>query len=1074
MNLYRKLGKTASVLFLALAMAGCGGGDDGPTPEDTAKALADARTAAMAAADEAKKQWRDARAALAAIVGMQAYNPVAHQKAQDALTDAEAAYEAAMEASEAAAATSDTAEAERQQEIAEAAQADAEAANMSAMGYVQAVQDVPAARRAAAAAMSAAKMAYEDAMAALATVEDQKTDGMDSYDAAMMKVEEAKTAYEAAMAAAAAANVATTSPGAKMAAADAADEQAKAEAALADVESLVAMVMQDHAAAEQLRMALGTAQGAAADAAMAAMQARDAAQATFDALADKKADDIPNYTRTMDQLYAAKAAYMAAKEASDEAAAQMATADGVAEAQRQQGIAEAEQANAEAANAEAMRFAGLVVATYDAAEKVRMELAEEARKLRAARAAAMAAKNAAKDAADGAAEFAETVAGLDASSPLVEKANTAAAAAKTAADAAAMASRNADEADTSAVAEAEQAKAEAEQAKAEAQLAEVERLAQAAGIHEASRDTVRIELARSAAEDAKDTAAMYAMQAREKATMARAQARAARADAKKAMRARMDYMKADMKADMAEAAASDAEAAATAAEAASAAAMQSYQDAMDASTVADAQAARDEAQRQQGIALANNTGDMGANAKYEAAKMAAADAKKYAGMHVLGLLQLLNGDDTGTAAAKTARLKAVNTKLSGNAQASPVTTGLATDDDNSDSAAVATVTWHYHGDAGVDTTFGTADDMKPGEGLIDIVLNTTPALNLTRDDENGVTAGTDETNFVKGIGLGDFAEYHITVGTGTEAKARAIVFTDKEQARAPIPASTLTFQNRVPDASRITDFGDGTAESGRYDHDGISATPPIMVTFTCPDGATCDVVESGNKVTSITGYRMSTGVAGATVAFAGEAEDTTYLAFGAWVAQQVNNAEPPTFGVFANGSGTTNEVTSVPAAITGTVTYNGSAAGVHNTPDGTNFFHADATLTAAFGNATAQGTITGRIHNIMSGGQSVSDSIYLDAPAADNQNIEAAGTFAAGRARMGAGVTNPQTGVVSYPYEGVWDGRFYNVAPAVPANQPPLSAAGTFGVQHRDMMGTPADASDDETSSFLGAFGAHR
>ena len=38
-----KLGKTASVLFLALAMAGCGGGDDGPTPEEQAAAEEAAR-----------------------------------------------------------------------------------------------------------------------------------------------------------------------------------------------------------------------------------------------------------------------------------------------------------------------------------------------------------------------------------------------------------------------------------------------------------------------------------------------------------------------------------------------------------------------------------------------------------------------------------------------------------------------------------------------------------------------------------------------------------------------------------------------------------------------------------------------------------------------------------------------------------------------------------------------------------------------------------------------------------------------------------------------------------------------
>ena len=104
----------------------------------------------------------------------------------------------------------------------------------------------------------------------------------------------------------------------------------------------------------------------------------------------------------------------------------------------------------------------------------------------------------------------------------------------------------------------------------------------------------------------------------------------------------------------------------------------------------------------------------------------------------------------------------------------------------------------------------------------------------------------------------------------------------------------------------------------------------------------------------------------------------------------------------------------------------------------------------------------------------MSGSIYLDraADATDNQNIVAAGTFD-GRARMGAGVTNPETGVVSYPYNGVWSGQFYNPAPATPAGRAPMSAAGTFGVTHTDRMGTPDDTSDDEISSFVGAFGAH-
>ena len=56
----------------------------------------------------------------------------------------------------------------------------------------------------------------------------------------------------------------------------------------------------------------------------------------------------------------------------------------------------------------------------------------------------------------------------------------------------------------------------------------------------------------------------------------------------------------------------------------------------------------------------------------------------------------------------------------------------------------------------------------------------------------------------------------------------------------------------------------------------------------------------------------------------------------------------------------------------------GKAAGVHSTAKAVDFFHADATLNAEFGNGTDDvGTITGEIHNIMSGGRSVTESIEL-------------------------------------------------------------------------------------------------
>ena len=82
---------------------------------------------------------------------------------------------------------------------------------------------------------------------------------------------------------------------------------------------------------------------------------------------------------------------------------------------------------------------------------------------------------------------------------------------------------------------------------------------------------------------------------------------------------------------------------------------------------------------------------------------------------------------------------------------------------------------------------------------------------------------------------------------------------------------------------------------------------------------------------------------------------------------------------------------------------------------------------------------------------------------------------------MGAGTTSTTTGDVTYPYNGTWAGEFYNAVADVPTTAamenlttPPNSVAGTFGVAYNDKMGTLTDTTDDETSSFVGGFGAHK
>ena len=81
-----------------------------------------------------------------------------------------------------------------------------------------------------------------------------------------------------------------------------------------------------------------------------------------------------------------------------------------------------------------------------------------------------------------------------------------------------------------------------------------------------------------------------------------------------------------------------------------------------------------------------------------------------------------------------------------------------------------------------------------------------------------------------------------------------------------------------------------------------------------------------------------------------------------------------------------------------------------------------------------------------------------------------------GAARMGSGTT--KNGITTYKYTGHWSGSFYNPAQTTAGTddltKAPGSAAGTFGVTGTDNMGTASDMSDDVTTSYVGAFGAHK
>ena len=350
-------------------------------------------------------------------------------------------------------------------------------------------------------------------------------------------------------------------------------------------------------------------------------------------------------------------------------------------------------------------------------------------------------------------------------------------------------------------------------------------------------------------------------------------------------------------------------------------------------------------------------------------------------------------------------------------------------------------------------------------------------------------------NYGMGPGLGGFDEFYISGLDDTTTddlndfnNQRVILFTDLEQGSMGRAPQTVSYFGEPVVASRIATVDTATpvANTERdynatYDHDGDAATAPITVVLNC--GTSCNLRVTNGEIVSISGYTFSA-AGDVTIPLVAPEEDTTWLAFGIWLTETVvaDGTNTYTFGAFADGGAAGGEA-GAPAtvdSVTGDATYQGKAAGVHSTATEVEFFHGDATLNAKFGDGTAIGTITGRIHNIYSGGVSVSDSIELvvNDPGAQNPapNILTGGTFT-GRARMTDTGEDDSSGEDVYRFTGTWGGSFYNhmaddtdTTPLNEATRAPGSIAGTFGVGRPDVA-TTMDV--DETESYVGAFGAH-
>ena len=1100
-KLTRSLMAACSIVALSAVMYGCAhsGGDDAPDEPvvdmpDTS--LMDAQDAAMDAATAADTAADTAEAAVAAQMDNQQANSGAYALANEAARTARAAANAAQDASDDAAATMDTGEAEAAQAIAVAKQGEAEAARdhtVRLAGDVQMSQDaldnagqeataLAAARTAASGAADAAKMAYEAAEKAVAAVEASQDAAQDSYDAAVVQRNAAHQAYMDAMSASDSAAMAGSSGDAEMYRDTAVEKQGEAVTAQGHAMTYAGKVSD----ADTERTALSLAKMKADEAAGMAEAAYERAKTAAAAVAGSETATDEAKADAQSASINARIAAKLARDASDRAQTAMDSED-----------AEAEQIRAEAhqENAEGYRN------TATGIETVALEGDSDAEKLEMAQTGAMKAHTNASQHATDARQAADDVATLLGDTH--PSATTAADEAKKAEDARDEAERLsglADATDDPDMAAGYRKKAEDQETAALTALGQAKHYLTLANVGVGASETQQIAASARQAGRHANAAEDHYDDAKASAASAQGEVNKANASVTKAMRARTDVTNARKHL-------MTAMTARTAANTARDNAKQAWDDAV---------AARESARTSTSVIVAEDHVDTAFTAERTArdendtaegkageAMAAATSAETSANTHVLGLFILANAglaaeadaDVSESDLAALIRVRKSHRKQISEEIALAADSGDAEITDNShDTTAVTSVLWPYYASLGNDNDFGGEGvdaDTGPGEGkpTITITIDVTPYAMIHADPGDDEEEGTDddvEANFTVEESLGDFAhakEISVDAGDPGEEtmRTRVLVFTDKEQANAPTGETTATLVNIPVSASRIETLGTPVNDSqnydaGEYDHDGNSGTDTLTGMFTCADEASCSITVVDGEVQSISGYRFTSAADEVIVAAVASTEDASYLAFGVWMqddADEATLANRYDFGAFAGG-GTIAD--STPVTLEGKATYRGSAAGVKATESRVDFFSADATLTANFGDDDDEATLSGKIHNIVAGGESVAHDIYLDAL---DGNVGDNGNFDASRARMGDGETGTD-GNVTYPSNGTWSAQFYNPATddeatddvtEGPTNTAPGSVAGTFGVTMPD---NPSTRDTSEETSFVGAFGAHK
>ena len=820
--------------------------------------------------------------------------------------------------------------------------------------------------------------------------------------------------------------------------------------------------------------ALGAAQTAAMTAATAADTAADAAEAAVMAQSGNAAADQASYDAANEAAMDARAAATAAAAASAAADA----TDDVAQAEAQQAIAVAQKDIAERAKADADMYAGMVQtaqATLDEGQRV-MDVAS-------ARSAAMksymdADAHATKaEMAAGAAEKAApgSPGAMDAREAAVA-ARVAATAAKAAHDAI-MDDMTKEQADAQAAEAATQAgNANSSYMTAKAENDDIQTAKTTTDEQNRQRD---VATATSAASDAATAARSAAMMARENATKARKAANDANAAYMRAVAGRTDSSEAKTQADAAAAAATMAESAAMTAEMAAGDAEAAHMGIDPAGSGDAARMAQMTAETEQDKA---ETAQGTASTQYMTAMTASGVAATAASEHVLSLFLAANGahvmdlESTPTVDDKAAHVTSVGAAMAAIAEAA-----------SGAQAAGTTASATFPGDTVANPDADPATELMPGMFSIMVNVNgDTEIESEFRDsraatdlNDDGDTTDDGEARIIqtamKIADLGDFQGYDLWEDDGDATtntdRARAIVFTNKQQG----DDSKLTVVGgaaRSVNGQTVANTELTNVRSTGNTITGVTWTPsgeaPLTGTLECTGDACNIVLGEDGAVTTIVGYTFTGSRATVEAVTAAVAtEDNDYLAFGLWL-QENDDGTTDTFGAFASGG--TDYAVGAQTAVTGTARYTGKAAGAHHrTGDGVNWFDGDASLTANFGAADADGTISGEISNIrVAGGEAMSTSIYLG-----QADLTGGTATFNGAAFMGA-ATAP--GAPTHEFDGTWSGSFFgataNDADTADVDESvtaPLATAGTFGVTKSKGTGD-----DMVVESFVGAFGAHK